>query len=301
MTVCRGCTTVFAPKREEQQYHNRMCFLKSSVKLSLCPECGKVFKKIFSKQICCSRKCSYPYTAKRRVKGKDIACAYCGKITYMMPSRIKKINFCSVAHRAAFAKSDKNIDFGKGWKHTPEEIEKIRQASLNRNYNDVLTNESRQKMAYAAKNKKWTKEAREKMREANLGKRLSQNQRQKISRGGKYGEDNYMWKGEAAGYAAAHIWAARHIGKTKKCADCRKTPKEARIELSNCDHKYRRVIADWAWRCTSCHRKYDYSHGLINPFGKAINFYSNIAKKHEKTISVDGIVIEPVRFLGAAL
>lgn len=210
-----------------------------------------------------------------------------------MPSKIKKYNFCCPEHRAVYQRSSENKDFGKGWKHTPEEIEKISQASLSRNYDDVLTNESRQKMAIAARNRVWTDEQREQARQRKLGKRNTEEQNRKIKEHGRYGEDNNMWGGDFVTLQAMHMWVVRHKGKAGKCVDeasmalhCK-----GRYEWSNFDHKYRRVLEDYSERCTRHHRIYDAMRGLTNPKQKARRFFAKAGKLRERVITIDGIII----------
>lgn len=274
--ICRGCTIEFTPKREGQKYHNRKCYLGATFKLIKCSYCGVEFNKKFSKQICCSKKCSYLHRARIKTKGSYLNCALpsCGKQIYRMPSRVKKYNFCCHEHRAIYQKSPENKEFGKNWKHTPEAIEKIRKDSLNRNYNLALTPESRQKMALSAKNKVWTEESKEKLRLANIGKRQTKGHRLKIRVNARYGKDNYMWKGAEAKYPAIHAYIKRHIGTTKKCVICGKTALESRIELSNKDHKWSRNLSDWEWRCHVHHQQYELEHGLVHPTGKNLRFYA---------------------------
>lgn len=147
MTVCRGCKIEFTSKRNGQKYHSRECFLNSTVKMVTCVNCGTKFKKMFSKQVCCSKKCSYLYRAKKMTKGIMVHCSLssCNKEIYRMPSRIKKYNFCCLEHRVIYQKSPENKDFGRGWKHKPEEIEKIRVANFKRDYNISFTEKTRQK------------------------------------------------------------------------------------------------------------------------------------------------------------
>jgi len=66
------------------------------------------------------------------------------------------------------------------------------------------------------------------------------------------------WDG---GYSAVHAWVIKKKGKASKCEDCSK--ETGKIEWSNKDHKYQRILGDYNARCVSCHRKYDLSQGLI--------------------------------------
>lgn len=220
-------------------------------------------------------------------KGKYVKCAWCKTKIYRMLSRIRKYNFCDQKHRILFAGSPLNTDMSKGWHHQKETIEIIRQASLDRDYNAVLTDESRQKMAVTAKNRVWTDEQREAARQRKLGKKNTREQNRKIKKHAIYGEENNMWKGDFASYYAMHAWVIRHKGKAKKCVDkaTATLPCKGRFEWSNVDHKYRRNLNDYTERCTLHHRIYDIQHGLAHPKGKAKRFFAkagNIQKRKLK-------------------
>lgn len=79
---------------------------------------------------------------------------------------------------------------------------------------------------------------------------------------GKVGEENYIWKGEFASYGAMHKWVARWKGKPMVCDHCGSKRKK-KYEWSNKDHQYRRNLDDYQRLCTSCHRLYDISVGLL--------------------------------------
>lgn len=293
--MCRGCKTEFTPKRREQKYHDRSCFLRSSLKLAACANCGIKFKKRYSKQICHNKECSYTYRAKKMTKGKFVNCALssCRKRIYRMPSRIHQYNFCKPGHRAVYQKSAENKNFGKGWRHTTEELEKIRQASLNRDYNIVLTDESRQKMANAARNKKWTPEARLKLKLANIGKKLSDEQKQKIREHAPHGWKNKQWKGRHAKYVAKHIWGYNYVRKPKICINSATEAHlcKGRLELSNWDHKYYKNVDDWEWRCKFHHDKYDFEHRLRHLTEKTRRIYRKFGNIGKKSFRVGGIII----------
>jgi len=294
MMICRGCNIEFTTKRIGQLYHDRNCFLSSSVKSLTCPECGKKFNKTFSKQLCCSKQCAYKYRAKNQTKGIWVNCMECNKPIYRMASKLKKYNFCCHEHRAAYQRSDKNKDFGKGWKHTPEEINKIRLANLNRDYDIVFTKETREKLAKGARNKIWTEEARENARQSHLGKILPEKQKQKIREHAKYGNDNVMWGGDSVTNQAMHMWVIRHKGKATKCVDegSSGSPCQGRFEWSNVDHKYRRILEDYSERCTRHHRNYDLIHGLTDPKGKNKRFFAKAGAFKRRAITIDGIINE---------
>lgn len=191
-----------------------------------------------------------------------------------MPSEITKNNFCCKEHTIAYLRSPMNTSMSKGWHHTKEAKEKIRQANLNKDYNIIFTEETRQKLAEGARNKIWTKEAREKMRLSRLGKKHTEEEVQKIKDHAKYGWKNSSWKGRYAGYAAKHIWAEKHMKGPKVCVDCGATEGERRIQASNINHLYYKRQEDWKRRCVPCHRKYDIEHGITHPNGMQERFFA---------------------------
>jgi len=64
-------------------------------------------------------------------------------------------------------------------------------------------------------------------------------------------------------YPNIHYWVRKHKKYPEKCNDCGQSNK--RLEWSNVDHKYRRVLSDYIRMCTSCHRKYDIEHNSTPP------------------------------------
>src|SRR5258708_1397647 len=122
MFICKGCNKQFTPKRKNQKYHSRDCFLESTIKLVTCPECEVKFQKKRTDQVCCSPKCANPYRAKKNTKGVTIICNLpgCNNQVHIMPSRKRKHNFCSREHQILFLKSKKNVDMSKEWHHTLE-------------------------------------------------------------------------------------------------------------------------------------------------------------------------------------
>lgn len=256
MSSCIGCHKEFIPKRKGQEYHDRACFLESTVKLKTCPECGNKFKRQYTGQVCCSPECANVYRAKKNTKGGFLPCSECGNPVYKMPSKQKKDRFCNNKCYYAWLRSSKNPY--KNRKHTTKEKGKIRQANLDRDYNAILTDESREKMADSARNKEWTDESKEKLRQKNLGKTLTEEIKQKIKAHGKYGEDNMMWKGDMLSYAGLHIWVALHKGRPAFCVDCGITASQGRLlQWSNQSGLYFRDLDDFVGRCLPCHRKHD--------------------------------------------
>lgn len=134
------------------------------------------------------------------------------------------------------------------------------------------------------KGRKWSKKSKEKLSKSLTGRKFSKEHIKNLSgknnhffgkhhsketklkisesRKGKIvGNKAHNWKGDAVKYRALHEWVVRHKGKAKKCIDCETI--KGKIEYSNIDHKYRRVLSDYQPRCTPCHRKYDYERRFV--------------------------------------
>ena len=56
-------------------------------------------------------------------------------------------------------------------------------------------------------------------------------------------------------YMNIHYWARQNKKGEKVCVDCGK--KEGIFHLSNIDHKYRKNLDDYSYRCIQCHRHHD--------------------------------------------
>jgi hypothetical protein len=66
------------------------------------------------------------------------------------------------------------------------------------------------------------------------------------------------WKGDRVGYAALHIWVARHKEKPKRCEHCGKDGLTGRkIQWANKSKKYLRDLSDWIPLCVKCHFLFD--------------------------------------------
>ena len=107
-----------------------------------------------------------------------------------------------------------------GKKHSPETIEKMKKVVHPKGYK--LSEETRQKMRDATRKKE---------------------------------SESSSWKGDKVGYFGVHAWVVRKKGKAKKCVDCGTL--EGKIEWSNANHKYKRVLKDYQAPCVKCHRKHD--------------------------------------------
>lgn len=72
------------------------------------------------------------------------------------------------------------------------------------------------------------------------------------------GEDNPIWKGDKAKYAAIHMWLYSNYGQPTTCEICKKTDlKGKRINWANLSGMYKRIKSDWKRMCVPCHKKYD--------------------------------------------
>jgi hypothetical protein len=76
------------------------------------------------------------------------------------------------------------------------------------------------------------------------------------------GEAHHNWKGEKAGYSAAHMWVKMNKTKPDHCHHCGKKGNGYQIHWSNIDHQYKRNLDDYVALCASCHKKYDLENGL---------------------------------------
>lgn len=295
MRTCIGCNRDFIPTRKGQKYHNLECYRNQTVKLVECPQCHKKFKRKFSKQVCCSTECANKLRANKLKKGKWLTCDFGGEPVYKMLSKIKRFNFCSNKCKIAFLRSEKNLF--KHRKHTVEEIEKIRRANFDRDYNIIFTKRTRDKLRQHAKVTILRPEVVEKTkiinRERMLGSHLSDGTREKIKLHGKYGWKNVMWKGRWAGYVAKHIWAHKYISKEKVCVSAMVEGYlcKGRLQLSNKDHKYRKRIEDWDWRCKHHHDEYDFRRNLRGNDPSVFSmFYSRFGNTKLKEFTIDAIV-----------
>ena len=68
--------------------------------------------------------------------------------------------------------------------------------------------------------------------------------------------NNYIYKGDKAGYHAKHKWITKKLGSPKYCEHCKQTNKK-HYHWSNKSNKYLLDISDWQRLCVKCHSKYD--------------------------------------------
>lgn len=74
-------------------------------------------------------------------------------------------------------------------------------------------------------------------------------------------EQHSQWKGEQVGRNALHRWLWRHkpAPSNGKCQFCKTEPFR---DLANITLIYNRAFKNWKYLCVSCHKKYDYEHGV---------------------------------------
>lgn len=120
----------------------------------------------------------------------------------------------------------RKLSLRKGWKHTPEAIEKIREAGKRR-----------------------------------LGMKFSNEHKRNISLsklGRHRQEQSSQWKGDRVGYRALHYWIEKELGKPFKCDECGtdQVPegKKRWFDWANVSGVYLRDINDWIRLCKPCHR-----------------------------------------------
>lgn len=113
----------------------------------------------------------------------------------------------------------------------------------------------------------WTlsAEARANISAGLRGRVISPETRAKIA-ATKRGSLNAAWKGDAAKYAAIHMWLHRNVQKVGACADC---GAEGRTEWANISGEYRRGADDYRELCATCHRRFDRERRITLNLGKA--------------------------------
>lgn len=140
----------------------------------------------------------------------------------------------------------------------PEYRERVRARSREQYAADPALREARK-----AKSREWYWANRERA----LAASTAWQKANRLKGGLRKGERHPHWKGEAASYAAVHIWITGSRGRPSICELCGTTTAK-KFEWANRDHQYRRVLEDYFRACTSCHRLYDYEHGLAKKGGR---------------------------------
>lgn len=94
----------------------------------------------------------------------------------------------------------------------------------------------------------------------------------------KSSEKNPMWKGDAAGLDALHIWVAKRLPRPKLCSDCGVKPP---LDLAN-KGVYDRSLENWEWLCRRCHMVKD---------GRLTKFLASRKKKmeHDKLTFIEAV------------
>lgn len=108
--------------------------------------------------------------------------------------------------------------YKKGWKHSPESIEKIKQTRL-KNGGWIFTEESKLKMSISSKGKKHSEETKLKLSLAHTGKVLSLEHKENLSKN-KNGNLNPMFgKNKEQHHNFGKKWIQKNIRFTKKIID----------------------------------------------------------------------------------
>jgi len=74
----------------------------------------------------------------------------------------------------------------------------------------------------------------------------------------KSGTAHKSWKGDSVGYVGVHEWVRYHLGKPRRCGNC-KTTKAKAYDWANVSGEYKRDLNDYIRLCRSCHKKLDYN------------------------------------------
>lgn len=96
-----------------------------------------------------------------------------------------------------------------------------------------------------------SEETKEKIRLAQVGIPRPQS--------GLSNEKHSQWKGDEVGYNALHRWIRRHLPESELCQFCNVNKSR---DLANITQIYNRDFSNWKYLCVSCHKKYDYEHGI---------------------------------------
>jgi hypothetical protein len=81
------------------------------------------------------------------------------------------------------------------------------------------------------------------------------------------GDKHHMWKGDAVGIDALHVYIRRRLPKPDKCQECHEAKP---YDLANISNEYKRDVSDWEWLCRRCHMKKD---------GRLLNLKTLVSKE----------------------
>ena len=136
----------------------------------------------------------------------------------------------------------------KGFKHSPETIEKMRKSHMGHKA--------------GMSGKKHSDEARKKISETRkkiyFGSNTTWFGKKRPNMVWLQGENNPSWKGDKVGYVGLHIWVRKHLPIPELCQICEEVPP---IHLANITGIYNRDFINWQYLCALCHVTYD---GTIN-------------------------------------
>jgi hypothetical protein len=132
-----------------------------------------------------------------------------------------------------------------GRRHTPETIERMREAARRRIIEKPHTappHVGQQPFL----GKTHTDEARAKISAAMRGNDHSPT-----------GKDSPHWRGDEVGYGGLHDWMTKQYGQPVGCEDCGTTDPDKRYEWANISGEYRRDRSDFRRLCKKCHNDLD--------------------------------------------
>jgi hypothetical protein len=115
--------------------------------------------------------------------------------------------------------------------------------------------------------KKHTQEVKDKISKANKDRKHTQETRDKMSKS-RLGILNPNWKGDKVGYEGIHIRMNKILIKPKNCDICKS---EKPLDMANISGNYLDDIKDWQWLCRKCHMESD--NRIINNSIQSIKKY----------------------------
>lgn len=101
------------------------------------------------------------------------------------------------------------------------------------------------------------------------------------------GTNNYLWKGDSAGYFPIHSWLIRNFGKAKMCENKECSGIGKRFEwalIRGRQHSHNRD--NYMQLCASCHRRYDYTEEQRKKVSKSLEGVTP-GRRAEPVIQID--------------